>query len=112
MTKEEIKELPEYLRLFVKSMPLWCQRAVRLDEDTNSLIFHAPEIKKYDKGGVVPWKQFVLANETIGDIIEGFSYELILAEDFGCYIIDGSGEKKHYYYSSFKEIDYLWEVKI
>ncbi len=46
-------------------------------------------------------KIYVIATETVDDIIEGKKYELIDIESMGAYIIDESGEKTYYNHSSY-----------
>ena len=43
--------------------------------------------------------RFVIANETISDIVKGKKYELIETESMGYYIIDDTGEETYYHNS-------------
>ena len=43
--------------------------------------------------------RFVIANETISDIVKGRKYELIETESTGYYIIDDTGEETYYHHS-------------
>jgi len=50
-------------------------------------------------------KRFVIATETVDDIVKGRKYELIEIEDMNHYIIDESGEVTCYYYKSLRDIE-------
>lgn len=46
-------------------------------------------------------KNYVIAMKTIGNIIEGKTYELVETIYMGAYIIDESGKKQYYKYGDF-----------
>lgn len=47
-------------------------------------------------------KEFIVAKETIDDIIKGEKYELVEIAPMGAYIIDESGESTYYSHSSYE----------